>query len=62
MANFKAPNDLMQNCIVIYMHLPNTLTDMDVLAQGKEALRSAEFVRKIFCMVARATVRIQRKD
>ena len=34
------------------MHLPNTLTDVDVLAQGKEALRSAEFVRKIFCMVA----------
>ena len=34
------------------MHLPNTLTNVDVLAQGKEALRSAEFVRKIFCMVA----------
>ena len=32
------------------MHLPNTLTDVDVLAQGKEALRSAKFVRKIFCI------------
>ena len=32
------------------MHLPNTLTNVDVLAQGKEALRSAEFVRKIFCI------------
>ena len=34
------------------MHLPNTLTDVDILAQGKEALRSAEFVRKIFCTIS----------
>ena len=32
------------------MHLPNILTDVDILAQGKEALRSAEMLRKIFCM------------